>query len=86
MCYWAVRKLGFSATELSKKLGVPEPSVSIGHPGNRSDPENKDCMLVQLLAVDHLALAPVVKIIEDGFHVVSGVFVKGPGTGILNPL
>ena len=29
MCYWAVRKLGFSATELSKKLGVSKPSVSI---------------------------------------------------------
>ena len=29
MCYWAVRKLGFSATELSKKLGVSQPSVSI---------------------------------------------------------
>ena len=27
--YWAVRKLGFSATELSKKLGVSQPSVSI---------------------------------------------------------
>ena len=29
LCYWAVRKLGFSATELSKKLGVSQPSVSI---------------------------------------------------------
>ena len=29
MCYWAVRKLGFNATELSKKLGVSQPSVSI---------------------------------------------------------
>jgi hypothetical protein len=28
-CYWAVRKVGFSATELSKKLGVSQPSVSI---------------------------------------------------------
>ena len=28
-CYWAVRKLGFSATELSKKLGVSQPSVNI---------------------------------------------------------
>jgi transcriptional regulator len=28
-CYWAVRKLGFSATELSKKLGTSQPSVSI---------------------------------------------------------
>ncbi len=28
-CYWAVRKLGFSATELSKKLGISQPSVSI---------------------------------------------------------
>jgi predicted transcriptional regulator len=26
---WAVKKLGFSATELSKKLGVSQPSVSI---------------------------------------------------------
>ncbi|MBW2664627.1 MAG: transposase, partial [Deltaproteobacteria bacterium] len=26
LCYWAVRKLGFSATELSKKLGVSQPS------------------------------------------------------------
>jgi REP-associated tyrosine transposase len=30
MCYWAVRKLGFSATELSKRLGVSQPAVSIG--------------------------------------------------------
>jgi putative transposase len=29
MCYWAVSKLGFSATELSKKLGVSQPAVSI---------------------------------------------------------
>ncbi len=29
LCYWAVKKLGFSATELSKKLGVSQPSVSI---------------------------------------------------------
>ena len=29
MCYWAVRKLGFSGTELSQKLGVSQPSVSI---------------------------------------------------------
>ena len=29
VCYWAVRKMGFSATELSKKLGVSQPSVSI---------------------------------------------------------
>ena len=29
LCYWAVRKLGFSATDLSKKLGISQPSVSI---------------------------------------------------------
>ena len=29
LCYWALRKLGFSATELSRKLGVSQPSVSI---------------------------------------------------------
>jgi hypothetical protein len=29
LCYWAVRKLGFSATELSKMLGLSQPSVSI---------------------------------------------------------
>ena len=29
LCYWAVRKLGYSATELSRKLGVSQPSVSI---------------------------------------------------------
>ena len=29
LCYWAVRQLGYSATELSKKLGVSQPSVSI---------------------------------------------------------
>jgi len=29
LCYWTVRKLGFSATELSKKLGISQPSVSI---------------------------------------------------------
>ena len=29
LCYWAVRKLGFSATELSKKFGISQPSVSI---------------------------------------------------------
>ncbi len=28
-CYWDVRNLGFSATELSKKLGVSQPTVSI---------------------------------------------------------
>jgi len=29
LCYWAVRKLGFSTTELSRRLGVYQPSVSI---------------------------------------------------------
>jgi chromosomal replication initiation ATPase DnaA len=29
LCYWAVRKLGFSATELSKKLGISQPAVSL---------------------------------------------------------
>ena len=29
LCYWALRKIGFSATELSKKLGVSQPAVSI---------------------------------------------------------
>jgi hypothetical protein len=29
LCYWAVRKLRFGATELSKKFGIPQPSVSI---------------------------------------------------------
>lgn len=29
MCYWAVRKLGISATELFKKLGISQPSVRI---------------------------------------------------------
>jgi hypothetical protein len=29
LCYWAVRELGFSATAISKKLGVSQPSVSI---------------------------------------------------------
>ena len=29
MCYWAVRRLGISTTELSKKLGLSQPSVSI---------------------------------------------------------
>ena len=28
-CYWAARKLGFSATELSEKLGVSQPKVSL---------------------------------------------------------
>ena len=28
LCYWAVRKLGFSATELFKELDVSQPSVS----------------------------------------------------------
>lgn len=29
LCYWAVRKLGISATKLAKKLGISQPSVSI---------------------------------------------------------
>ena len=29
LCYWAVRKLGFTATEVSRRLGVSQPSVSI---------------------------------------------------------
>ena len=29
LCYWTVRKLGLNATELSKRLGVSQPSVSI---------------------------------------------------------
>jgi hypothetical protein len=29
LCYWAARKLGYSATELSKRLGVSQPSVII---------------------------------------------------------
>jgi len=29
LCYWAVRKLGISAAELAKKLGLSQPSVGI---------------------------------------------------------
>jgi plasmid maintenance system antidote protein VapI len=29
LCYWVVRKLGVSSTELLKELGVSHPSVSI---------------------------------------------------------
>ena len=29
LCCWAVREQGLSATELSKKLGISQPSVSI---------------------------------------------------------
>jgi REP element-mobilizing transposase RayT len=29
LCYWAVRELGLTATEVSKRLGVSQPSVSI---------------------------------------------------------
>jgi putative transposase len=29
LCYWAVRKLGYTGTDLSKKLGVSQPSISI---------------------------------------------------------
>ena len=29
LCYWAVRRLGFTATELAKRLGVSQPAVSI---------------------------------------------------------
>ncbi len=28
LCYWAVRELGFTATELAKRLGVTPPAVS----------------------------------------------------------
>jgi len=28
-CYWAVRKLGLSATYLSIKLGISQPAVSL---------------------------------------------------------
>ena len=29
LCYWAVRKLGFSTTEISKRLSISQPSVSV---------------------------------------------------------
>jgi hypothetical protein len=29
LCFWALRKLGYSAIELSQRLGVSQPSVSI---------------------------------------------------------
>jgi hypothetical protein len=29
LCYWAVRKLGYTATEVARRLGVSQPSVSI---------------------------------------------------------
>jgi hypothetical protein len=29
LCYWAVRELGFTATEVSRRLGVSQPAVSI---------------------------------------------------------
>ena len=28
LCYWAVRELGLTATELAKRLGVTQPAVS----------------------------------------------------------
>jgi REP element-mobilizing transposase RayT len=29
LCYWAVRELGFTATEVSRRIGISQPSVSI---------------------------------------------------------
>jgi hypothetical protein len=29
LCYWAVRKLGINATQLSIKLGISQPAVSL---------------------------------------------------------
>ena len=28
LCYWSVRELGFTATELAKRLGMTQPAVS----------------------------------------------------------
>ena len=28
LCYWAVRELGLTATELAKRLGMSQPAVS----------------------------------------------------------
>ena len=47
MCYLAVRKLGFSATELSKKLGVSQPSVSISVKLGRKIAKTKQIDLVE---------------------------------------
>jgi putative transposase len=45
LCYWAVRKLGFSATELSKKLGVSQPSVSISVKRGEKIANDEQCEL-----------------------------------------
>lgn len=48
LCYWAVRKLGFSATELSKRLGVSQPSVSISVKRGEMIAKNKQLRLQRL--------------------------------------
>jgi REP element-mobilizing transposase RayT len=48
LCYWAVRKLGFSATELSKKLGISQPSVSISVKRGERIAKDEQLQLVQV--------------------------------------
>jgi hypothetical protein len=47
LCYWAVRKLGYSATELSNKLGVSQPSVSISVKRGEKIAETEQLELVE---------------------------------------
>jgi len=47
LCYWAVRKLGSSATELSKKLGVSQPTVSISVKRGEKIPKTGQLELVE---------------------------------------
>ena len=47
LCYWAVRQLGYSATELSKRLGVSQPSVSISVKRGEAIAKSKHFNLVE---------------------------------------
>ena len=47
LCYWAVRELGFTATEVSRRLGVSQPSVSISVKRGEKTASTENLMLVE---------------------------------------
>ena len=47
LCYWAVRELGFTATELAKRLGMTQPAVSYAVIRGELIAKESNCTLVE---------------------------------------
>jgi plasmid maintenance system antidote protein VapI len=51
VCYWSVKKLGMSMTEVAKKLGIAVPTVSVAVKKGRKIVNDEGLLLADLLNI-----------------------------------